>query len=126
MTWTLGAYTTLHSPLNYEAKPRHDAASYEVWRMADGTVRKHMVGAERWVWEPSFDVGGTDYANLLAAYLAADEEPDGVDFYSWDDTDTAHYTVIVHSWTDDPYKNAQGTRHKVSLVIEGVGGWGPM
>ena len=119
MSWTLGAYTTLRNPLNAEAKPRRDGAAFEVWRMADGTVRKHVVGAERWIWEPAFDVGASDYTNLLAAYVAADADTDGVDFVSWDTGDAGTYAAIVHGWDDDAYTVAGGTiRHRVRFVIE--------
>ena len=119
MSWTLGAYTTLHNPLNAEAKPRRDVAAYEVWRMANGTVRKHIVGAERWIWEPRFDVGGSDYTNLLAAYVAAAVAATGVAFVSWDTGNAIEYSAIVHSWEDDAYTAAGGTiRHRVRLTIE--------
>ena len=119
MSWTLGAYTTLHNPLNAEAKPRRDSAAFEVWRMADGTVRKHCVGNERWVWEPSFDVGGTDYTSLLAAYVAADQDADGVAFVSWDTGDATTYAAIVHDWEDDVYAVRGDTiRHRVRFTIE--------
>lgn len=119
MSWTLGAYTTLRNPLNAEAKPRRDAAAYEVWRMADGTVRKHVVGNERWIWEPVCDVAGTDYTNLLAAYAAAGANADGVAFVSWDTGDSGTYAAIVHGWEDDPYTAAGGTiRHRVRFTIE--------
>jgi len=118
MSWTLGSYTTLVNPLNAEDKPRRDTAAYEVWRMADGTVRKHQVGNERFIWEPVFDVGGSDYDDLLAAYKAADGDADGVTFQSWDTVDSDSYTVIVYDWEDQPYTSAAGIRHRVTFVIE--------
>lgn len=119
MSWTLGATTTLRNPLNAEDQPRRDGAAQEVWRMADGSVRKHVIGNERWIWEPQFDIGDSDYTNLLAAYQAADADADGVAFQSWDTTDAPAYTVVVHSWEDRAYTAAGGTiRHKVTFTIE--------
>ncbi len=87
--------------------------------MADGTVRKHVVGAERWVWTPTFDVGGTDYSNLLTAYKAADADADGVKFISWDTTDATEYSAIVYGWEEEPYTDRAGAvRHKVTFTIE--------
>lgn len=119
MSWTLGAFTTLRNPLNAEAKPRRDVAAYEVWRMADGSVRKHVVGAERWLWEPRFDVGGDDLVSLRAAYYAAFDAVGGVDFVSWDPTDGVTRSVIVRDWEEDPKSTGGGgVRHRVQFTIE--------
>ncbi|RLG78450.1 MAG: hypothetical protein DRO14_00505 [Thermoprotei archaeon] len=121
MSWTLGAYTNLVNPLDDEGKERRDAQQYSVFVSASGVARKHALGSgPRWTWEPTFDVGGSDYASLLDAYEAAAASAAGVTFESWDTTDTDSYTVIVYDWTDEPYTADGVVRHKVTFTIEAI------
>jgi len=116
MTWTLGTYTTLVNPLRADVR-RTDEGARESWRMADGSVRVHVVGNPRYVWEYRFDVlEGTEYDELKAAYDACWSTTKTFDPPVTDDANT--YTVTVYDWNEEAYTAAAGTRYKVSFTIE--------